>query len=81
MAAHGSVDISMLLQHDALLRRLAVRLAEPSDGEDAVQETWLAALRQGGLLPGTAGSWLAVTLKRFHYGERLTTPAVVASRS
>ena len=68
MAAHGSVDISMLLQHDALLRRLAVRLAEPNDGEDAVQETWLAALRQGELRPGTAGAWLAVTLKRFIAG-------------
>jgi RNA polymerase sigma-70 factor (ECF subfamily) len=70
MTAEGSVDLSLLVQHDALLRRLAARLAGPADADDAVQDTWLAALKLGGLRTETAKAWLTVALRRFVAGGR-----------
>src|SRR6185436_3434851 len=70
MTADGSVQIEALLAHDALLRRLAVRMAGESDGDDAAQETWLTALRRGNLRAATAKAWLNVVMFRFARSAR-----------
>jgi RNA polymerase sigma factor (sigma-70 family) len=59
-----SHDVSVLLGHGAWLRRLAGHLVSGSDGaEDAVQETWLAALRAPPSPGDDLKPWLARVLR------------------
>ena len=61
-----SSNIEDLLAHAEWLRRLARHLVRgQGDGEDAVQDTWLAALRSPPRRPGPAQPWLAEVLRNF----------------
>jgi RNA polymerase sigma factor (sigma-70 family) len=56
-------DITTLLSSAAWLRRLAAHLVGGQDGaEDAVQETWVAALRSGPPRPEASRAWLRQVL-------------------
>ncbi len=65
MSTEPLLDLHGLLAHDALLRRIAARMAVDRDGDDAVQDTWLALIRQGSLRAATAKAWLARVAGRF----------------
>jgi RNA polymerase sigma factor (sigma-70 family) len=54
-----------LLAHAEWLRRLAVHVARGRDAEDAVQDTWLAALRTPPDPTRPARPWLAEVLRNF----------------
>jgi RNA polymerase sigma factor (sigma-70 family) len=57
-------DVQGLLVHADWLRHLATRLMNEGDAEDAVQETWIAALRSPPRAMGEAARpWLAEVLR------------------
>jgi RNA polymerase sigma factor (sigma-70 family) len=57
------VDISELLEHGAWLRRLAAYLVRGDEGEELVQETWLAAVRRPPDPTRPARPWLAEVMR------------------
>jgi RNA polymerase sigma factor (sigma-70 family) len=57
------VDISELLEHGAWLRRLADYLVRGDDGEELVQETWLAAARRPPDPARPVRPWLAEVMR------------------
>jgi RNA polymerase sigma-70 factor (ECF subfamily) len=59
-----SPDLAQLLCHAAWLRRLALHLAQGHDGaDDALQDTWLAALRARPSTDEDVRPWLARVLR------------------
>jgi RNA polymerase sigma-70 factor (ECF subfamily) len=71
----GPPDVTALLQHRQWLQRLASHLVTPgTTTEDALQDTWVTALRAGPREAGRARSWLARVLmnaiRRQLRGER-----------
>jgi RNA polymerase sigma factor (sigma-70 family) len=63
--AETVVPIEELLEHADWLRRLAVRLLRGHDPEDAVQDTWLAALHTPPAAGRPTEPWLAEVLRNF----------------
>src|SRR5688500_6775969 len=59
----GTITPEELLAHATWLQRLAARLVDPSTAEDAVQETWVAALENPPAGHGAARPWLATVLR------------------
>jgi RNA polymerase sigma-70 factor (ECF subfamily) len=53
-----AASLEELLRHGAWVRRLARNLTGPSDADDLVQETWLAALKHPPRDDQPAGPWL-----------------------
>src|SRR5256885_11828889 len=45
MEPSNSLTAEEILSHSAWLHRLAARLVNPSDADDVVQDTWIAAMR------------------------------------
>jgi RNA polymerase sigma-70 factor, ECF subfamily len=69
-------------RHDARLRRMCRGiLRDPYDADDAVQETWLRAVRAlGGFAGDDLGAWLSVIARNESYriaGRRARTPVPV----
>src|SRR5690348_1752296 len=63
-AAENPPDIAVLLAHASWVRKLARSLvADPSDADDLVQETWVAALRGGYREDVAPRSWLAAVIR------------------
>lgn len=63
-AAENPPDIAVLLAHASWVRKLARSLvADPSEADDLVQETWVAALRGGYREDVAPRSWLAAVIK------------------
>src|SRR4051794_23417480 len=60
--------IEELLSHADWLRRLATHVARGGDGDDAVQETWIAALVSPPARDRAAAPWLAEVLRNFVRG-------------
>jgi RNA polymerase sigma factor (sigma-70 family) len=61
----GPARLDDLLAHADWLRRLAVHVARGRDAEDALQDTWLAALRSPPDAGRPAQPWLAEVLRNF----------------
>jgi RNA polymerase sigma-70 factor (ECF subfamily) len=57
--------IDELLAHADWLRRLALHVVRGPDGEDVLQETWVAALRSPPRRDRAAEPWLAEVLRNF----------------
>lgn len=63
-ALRGEVALSELLAHADWLRRLASRLVrDPHEADDAVQDTWLAALHNAPPRADSSRGWLAAILR------------------
>lgn len=59
-----SLNLDELLQHASWVRRLARGLVlDDAQGEDVVQETWLAALRRTDRAPRSLRQWLAAVTR------------------
>lgn len=62
----GEHSIGDLLAHADWLRGLAARLVQDGDADDAVQDTWVAAIRSPlARGAGQARSWLAQVMRNF----------------
>jgi DNA-directed RNA polymerase specialized sigma24 family protein len=60
-----TIDPAELLRHSAWIRGLAIGLVgDPSAAEDAVQETWVAAIRKSSRRIGPIRPWLAGILRK-----------------
>lgn len=65
MADSERTTDDLLRDHASAMRRLALRLTgRADDADDAVQETFLQALRSPAALGARAGGWLATVLRR-----------------
>jgi RNA polymerase sigma factor (sigma-70 family) len=63
---HHTTDVQALLVHAEWLRRLATRLLSDGDPDDAVQDTWVAAMASPPAGdPAEARPWLAEVLRNF----------------
>jgi DNA-directed RNA polymerase specialized sigma24 family protein len=61
-------------RHAAGLRQLALELVGDSGADDAVQETWLAAMLHWPRHDASIGGWLATTLRNVVRGSRPERP-------
>jgi len=76
MSGEASISREVTRESEALRRFARGVLLERAEAEDAVQEAWLAALRQPGPLP--SGSWLREAVRRIARGLRRREQRVAA---
>ena len=76
MSGEASISREVTRESEALRRFARGVLLERAEAEDAVQEAWLAALRQPGPLPSS--SWLREAVRRIARGLRRREQRVAA---